>query len=1087
MLPCTQIIIAIVRLCLWTRFPRQALSSVVAILFTLSGLAGSAAGLEGLTVGGFADLTVVQRRDGAGTIACAGLAPAGVLDLEVQVVTDDGLSVVRPWTHVATASDGAWKGAIAAPQGGWYRLAIRPVDSLAVPSLSARWGIGAVVACLGQSNMVNVFAVSAGAATSDGLTRLHGYRGANGNGPGPVVGNGAIRLANHLRTQLGVPVLLLDYAVPGVSLTSWTTPSDPTWTTFTRGLADAGGDCELILWHQGANDALAGVTESAYRQGLDTLFTRINALVPARASLPFVCAIQNRGDYQPKSSSTDRGYDQIRCAQWDWARTTPGAVPGGTTIDMVLVDTGHWAAPDYELFADRLAQSTLHAMRPAAFPHHSGGASLTSATRSGAHVVVTVRHDAGNSLRGAKAATGLEGFVVDTGDGSAVLPLSGASIAGPDRVALTLAADPGSAAVRVRYLVGMNPFGDRAVGNLLYDDAAYLGGRIGLPVNAEQHGLVATLSPDASTVRPLATIRVDLGGTRTAAAPWNNLVWPARSLDRLRNDADVVTSVGLAVTEPFLGCNSLGVDANCGDLPAAALADTYFGGTDFMGQSCTRAALTITGLDPASIYTLSLGGSRSGVADNRETRYTISGAGAPVVRLLQISNNVGTLANASGLRPAADGSLLIQVDKGPANTSSNGFFYLGVLMLEQFPVPAPLPAPVPPSPVGPRTICIDLGGARTSAAPWNNLVWPNQALTALRDDTGSPTAIGLAITEPFMHNNTLGVDASTSTVPATALADSYFGGTDFAGQSCTRAAVKLTGLDPATAYAISLGGSRAGVTDNRETRYTLTGAGAPVVRLLQAANNLGTLASISDLRPTADGCVIIQVDKGPANTSANGFYYLGVIIVQVQAASAPPVVVAPPVTVERTVAIDLGGARTSAAPWNNLVWPSQALSALRDNAGVATSINLRVTEPFLNCNSLGVDAGTATVPADALVDGYFGGLDFQGQSSTRSAITLSGLDPRAVYTLTMGASRSGVPDNRETSYTVTGSGAPVVRLLSVTNNVGTLAVAEGLYPAADGTLTLFIAPGPANTSPNRFYHLGVLLLKEVRTAASGSG
>ncbi len=664
---------------------RRLLWSVASILLVAS-LSATLSAFDGLTVTGLNDLTIVQRQAGVGAILVSGAAPAGVSAIEAQVVDEAGTTAVTPWTAIATASGGAWSGRLAGvPQGGWYRIAVRPTGQAVAPTVgTARWGVGAVVACLGQSNMVNMFYVSAGPAASDPRTRLRGYRGAGGNGPGPVVGNGAIRLANSLRARLGVPVLLLDYAQPGLPIAAWTVPTDAnwaaTWQGFTAGLRAAGGDCELVLWHQGANDALYGATEAGYRRSLDTLYANLNALVPDRRPLPFVCALQNRGDYQPKPATADDGYDRVRRAQWLWANATPGVVPGGATIDMTLVDIGHWTAPDYEVLADRLGQSALHALLPADYPATSGGAVLSGLMQSGRTVRVKVRHDAGTRLTGRSANTGLDGFVVDTGAGTPVLNVVASRISAADEVELTLAADPG-APVRVRYLVGMNPFPSKAVGNLLYDDTAYLNGRVGLPVNAESAGIAALVAQPPATVTVLRRVAIDVGGGRPTPAPWNNLVWPARSLAALRDDAGLATPFALTVTEPFLNNNGLGVDAASGAIPASALVDFQFGGANFQGQSATRAAIKLSGLDPTATYTLSMGASRTGVTDNRETRYTAVGAGAPVVRLLQIAENRGTLAVADGLRPAADGTLMLYVDKGPANTTINGFFYLGLLLI----------------------------------------------------------------------------------------------------------------------------------------------------------------------------------------------------------------------------------------------------------------------------------------------------------------------------------------------------------------------------------------------------------------------
>lgn len=118
---------------------------------------------------------------------------------------------------------------------------------------------------------------------------------------------------------------------------------------------------------------------------------------------------------------------------------------------------------------------------------------------------------------------------------------------------------------------------------------------------------------------------------------------------------------------------------------------------------------------------------------------------------------------------------------------------------------------------------------------------------------------------------------TSPTYPSTATRDSLFGNTEaFSGMADVFPAFKLSGLDSGFRYAFTFFGSRTGVSDNRETRYTVTGATETSVDL-DAANNEETIAIIESLRPNSTGEFLIALNPGPNNNNGNHFTYLGVL------------------------------------------------------------------------------------------------------------------------------------------------------------------------------------------------------------------
>ena len=222
-----------------------------------------------VTLPGWPDRYVVQRVGSSADLDLSG-ATTGTAAIEARVLDD---ATGQPlagfdWTVVDPAPvDGAWSGQLlAVPEGGWYRLEARQAGDPASARSGQRFGVGVVVAAIGQSNMVKMFTEisfpgdddlgTVTPATPDDLTRQYGYGNprisatdaggysrldGGAYGWSDVTGVGGVRLANNLAAELGLPVLLLDFAIDGTSIGQWTDPSWPNWQRFALALGDVGG------------------------------------------------------------------------------------------------------------------------------------------------------------------------------------------------------------------------------------------------------------------------------------------------------------------------------------------------------------------------------------------------------------------------------------------------------------------------------------------------------------------------------------------------------------------------------------------------------------------------------------------------------------------------------------------------------------------------------------------------------------------------------------------------------------------------------------------------------------------------------
>lgn len=448
----------------------------------------------------FTDGRIYQRSAGStaksftfsGTYA--GALPSAV---QIKIVNSLDASTEQDWTALtsATISGGTWSGTLSVPQGGWYNFLARSVDAggaeiVASSQSTAAWAVGVLIACLGQSNMAKMSAVSSTPPTADARTRRH-----TASGWSAVVGNGSIRLANLLEAEANLPIGLLDYAMSGTGLHAdyggagnWMdlTAGKP-YPLFATGLTAVGGDCEFVLWHQGESDALNSISKATYKADMDTLYARIRtATGRSTSTLKFGCAILGTNS---DAGTTAASTDAIRQAQLEWVRDTTGAFFAGASVDIARTDAFHWAAAGYERMARRYTQALLAQI--GVVSGGSNGPYIASVTRESgsAIVVVSVAQSTGSGLTEADGSTdggSVTGFEVSNDDFATALTVSSTAFSG-NTVRLTLSAVP-TGTVKVRYQYGKTP----TVTNAVYDNTTPQSDSIGLPLQPSFGSLTVT-------------------------------------------------------------------------------------------------------------------------------------------------------------------------------------------------------------------------------------------------------------------------------------------------------------------------------------------------------------------------------------------------------------------------------------------------------------------------------------------------------------------------------------------------------------------------------------------------------------------
>lgn len=503
--------------------------------------------LAQVTIDAFPDKLVIQRHtDGdsgqpvdRGARFFTGTYDGGAPEaIEARIVRADDRIPLSPWQVVdGSPAAGQWGGSVThIPAGGWYRLEVRESGVSAESAIStSRFGVGVVVLTLGQSNMARLFTEDA----ADGspvlsqeaphdLTWRLGY----GEPPGyayerpkfddipvtwgPVTGSGGIRLANRLQQNLGVPVLVLDFALDWTGIDAHWNEVDGPFVGWSRLVAalDEVDEVGAIVWAQGAHDAVnrPEITADAYRAGLDTLYARLQSALAAVGPTPFGIVALNRGDYT-QNSQFDASFHAVRLAQRQWIEGRPQGFAAGSALDIDLstrpaAGVGHFWATGYEILADRLAHSLTHVLTTPSSPvagDTMDGGRLGQATLFGRHIRLDIHHHRGSRLRLADAEHDIEGFEVTQGawgiDDLTIERAVLSSSAMGNHVVLTLTEVP-TQPVRLRYLHGQNPnrspdgvVARRRAGNWLYDDYAYHPERLGLPIQGSRDDLDVAVGP----------------------------------------------------------------------------------------------------------------------------------------------------------------------------------------------------------------------------------------------------------------------------------------------------------------------------------------------------------------------------------------------------------------------------------------------------------------------------------------------------------------------------------------------------------------------------------------------------------------
>lgn len=455
-----------------------------------------------LTISEFKSQRVFQRQGTSKEIELSGTyVGADPLAVEARLINAEDGSVASEWLPLSSSlvGSGSFSGKIVAPQGGWYKTQIRDsAKPTAVTTSTNKWGVGVVIALIGQSNMAN-FQTTASKYPlgSSSVVEYEGnvFRrvgnindalppntlfGSGGYGTSTNVGSradGYVYLGNLVSSGLNVPVCLVERAVGGSQIASWMT-GQTNWNNFAAAATAAGGDFEVVLWLQGESDNSMSKANMLTR--LSALHSQLRAYT-GRNDQQLNFGIISLGPVSLDSSysgNSDSKFGVIRSAQVQYANSNSGSFFVTSALDNRAGDGVHISSEGFARIGRRYAKSVLARLGVGS---SGAGPRAVSAVRSGLDVNLTLQHTGGTALLDGAGGNGsaLTGFVLRDSSGN-LLGVNSTIITGPNTVRISADSEPSTISYGLtnspHTSVQSDASSELVISSVLYDNSFYLDG-----------------------------------------------------------------------------------------------------------------------------------------------------------------------------------------------------------------------------------------------------------------------------------------------------------------------------------------------------------------------------------------------------------------------------------------------------------------------------------------------------------------------------------------------------------------------------------------------------------------------------------
>jgi len=367
-----------------------------------------------LTVTDFEDGRIFQRKGQSAAIVVSGTYKGQMETIEARVVRNNTIEEIVPWTVIdASPQNGIFVGELPdVTQGGWYNIQVRSHrDQTVIDKGKHKWGVGILIASLGQSNMKEWFYTGVDLKAHSLLRKFSD----KGWSKLDRKGNAAIAFGNRIIERLGIPVGLLDFSVNGSGLrkeADWGTGfwADTTqysiYNRFVSGVTAAGGTVEFVIWIQGEADAARGtVTEDEYADSLTHFIKNQVRIDVANGSdseqLQFLVVMMIK-----RPGGKDEPHQAIRNAQKRVAENVADCYLAATTLDLKNHGRQHLTPKAYISMGNRVAQTVLYVLGKETY--HRGPSVTNVKQIDNSTIEIAIKHNGGSDFKPAIGITGWE-------------------------------------------------------------------------------------------------------------------------------------------------------------------------------------------------------------------------------------------------------------------------------------------------------------------------------------------------------------------------------------------------------------------------------------------------------------------------------------------------------------------------------------------------------------------------------------------------------------------------------------------------------------------------------------------------------
>jgi hypothetical protein len=397
----------------------------------------------------------------------SGGTPAGI---EGRIRANVGGATVVDWTALTGGSiaAGAWSGTISIPQGGEYLVDVRWSDAPTATDTSSVLvccGIGVVLA--GQSNMNRPWVDSGpGSESPQLLTRkfygAYDYPSLSPNDIWDDVDNAFCRkLANDLYLATGIPIGIASIARSATPANYNHNNGGSGWTNITTVVTPAGGDFEIICWHQGESGSGTNnmtMTQAMRRahEDLSDLFGRTTSQVK------FVYSTLGR-ETSSETAANNRTWWNVKIDHEHSVERLLDMTLSHSNMEASLADNIHFATSYWATFAQRYARTIAVTMGlETGVPawHIASAQTIDSTTTD-----VTLTHSLGTDFT---PTSGITGFEVSGDNGLNYVNATGVRVSST-KIRLTHDAVSTTSARLMRYHITRLP----NITGIVKDNSAY--------------------------------------------------------------------------------------------------------------------------------------------------------------------------------------------------------------------------------------------------------------------------------------------------------------------------------------------------------------------------------------------------------------------------------------------------------------------------------------------------------------------------------------------------------------------------------------------------------------------------------------